>query len=145
MTRLEPAFKAALKVKGSGGMHHLYATFFMAYGLLKLKKGSAILSEAKKEFPTLEHWIGKRTPLIFKDYHQFLSGIFDLLKQGKNLPLLSVADHTPCWIDIRVLIDKLKIYQDQNEFPVPFDLQRAVLRVRKENFEEGQKDAEKQL
>ncbi|MCT2561326.1 DUF6493 family protein [Chryseobacterium herbae] len=144
-TQLEPAFKAALKVKGSVGMHHLYATFFIAYGLLKLKKGAPVLNEAKKEFPALENWIGKRTPLIFKAYHQFLLGIFDLLKQEKILPLLSIADHTPCWIDIRLLIDKLKIYQDQKEFPVPFDLQRAVLRVRKENFGEAQKYAQKQL
>lgn len=145
LTQLEPAFKAAFKVKESVGMHHLYATFFMAYALLKLKKGSPLLNKAKKEFPALENWIGKRTPLIFKAYHQILLGIFDLLKQGKNLPLLSVADHTPCWIDIRILIDQLKIYQDQKELPIPFDLQRAVLRVRKENFEEAQKYAQKQL
>lgn len=145
LTQLEPAFKAALKAKEGSGMHHLYATFFMAYGFLKLKKGSSILNVAKKEFPALENWMGKRTPLIFKAYHQFLLGIFDLLKQGKNLPLLSVADHTPCWIDIQLLIDQLKIYQNHKEFPVPFDLQRAVLRVRKENFEEAQKYAQKQL
>lgn len=145
LTQLEPAFKAALKVKGSVGMHHLYASFFIKYGLLKQKTGSQILNECKKEFPDLENWVGKRTPLIFKAYHQLLSGIFELLKHGKKLPLLSVSDHTPCWIDIHVLIDKLKIYQDQKELPVPFDLQRAVLRVKKENIEDSEKYAQKQL
>ncbi|PQA96707.1 hypothetical protein B0A69_01125 [Chryseobacterium shigense] len=140
--RLEPAFKAACKEKGSVGMHHLYASFFIKYGL---KNGSPLLNEARKEFPDFENWLGKRTPLIFKAYHQFLSDIFELLKQGKNLPLLSVPDHTPCWIDIRMLVDKLKIYQDQKIIPVPFDLQRAILRVKKEHLAESKKYAQKEL
>ncbi|PIF44377.1 hypothetical protein CLU96_1343 [Chryseobacterium sp. 52] len=145
LIQLEPAFKAALKMKGNVGMHHLYATFFMAYGCMKSKKASPILNEAKKEFPDLENWGGKRTPLIFKAYQQFLLGIFQFLEQEKNLPLLSVPDRTPCWINIRVLTDKLKIYQNKKELPVPFDLQRALLRVRKEDLEESKKYAEKKL
>ncbi|MDN5476423.1 MAG: DUF6493 family protein [Chryseobacterium sp.] len=145
LNQLEPAFKAALKVKGSVGLHHLHATFFIQYGLLKHKNGSPILNEARKEFPELENWVGKRTPLIFKAYHQFLSGIFELLKQGKNIPLLSVPDHTPCWIDIRKLVDKIKIYQDLKIIPIPFDLQRAILRVKKEHFAESKKYAQIQL
>lgn len=145
LMQLEPAFKAAVKVKESVGMHHLYATFFVAYGLIKHKKGTPILNQARKDFPDLENWVGKRTPLIFGAYHQMLLGIFELLKKGKKLPLLSVSDHSPCWIDIRTLIDKLKIYQEQKELPVPFDLERAILRLRKHQLTDSQKYAQNEL
>ncbi|KFF08062.1 DUF6493 family protein [Chryseobacterium luteum] len=145
IVQLEPAFKAALKVKESTGMHHLYATFFIEYGLMKQEKGSPVLHEAKRQFPGLQNWPEKRTPLILKAYHQLLLGAFEILRQGKNLPLLSVPDHTPCWVDLRMLVDKLKIYIDQKTVPVPFDLQRALLRVRKNNLEESEKYARKQL
>ncbi len=143
--QLEPAFKAALKRKNGEGMHHLLATFFISYALMKQQKVSPVLHEAKKEFPVLEDWGGKRTPLVFKAYHRFLLDIFELLKQGKKLPLLSVPDHTPCWVNIRVLTDQLKIYQDRKEKPMPVDLQMAVLRTKKENLEEAVQYAEKQL
>lgn len=143
--QLEPAFKAALKVKGTGGLHHLLATFFISYGLLKQKNKSRVLLEARTEFPNFENWCEKRTPLVFKAYHQLLSGIFELLKQNKELPLLSAPDHTPCWITARHLVDKLKIYQQQNELPVPFDLQIAVLRVKKENLHAAEQYAKEQL
>lgn len=143
--QLEPAFKAALKRKNGEGMHHLLATFFISYALMRQQKVSPVLYQARKEFPALESWAGKRTPLVFKAYHRFLLDIFELLKQGKKLPLLSVPDHTPCWISIRVLTDKLKIYQDQGVKPMPFDLQRAVLKIKKENLDEALAYAEKHL
>jgi len=144
-SQLEPAFKAALKRKNGEGMHHLLATFFISYALMKQQKASPVLYEAKKEFPALENWAGKWTPLIFKAYHLFLLDIFELLKQGKKLPLLSIPDHTPCWINIRVLTDKLKIYQEQKEKPMLFDLQRAVLKTKKENLDEALRYAQKHL
>ncbi|MBL1223461.1 hypothetical protein JET18_21665 [Chryseobacterium sp. L7] len=145
ITQLDPAFKAALKIKGGSGMHHLYASFFVAYGLMKREKPSPVLIEAKKEFPDLENWVGKRTPLIFKAYQQLLLGISELLKKGKKLPLLSLPDKTPCWIDPHVLVDRLKIYQTNEEFPVPFDLERAILRVKNHQLEELKEYARKEL
>lgn len=143
--QLEPAFKAALKRKETRGLHHLLATFLIHYGLLKQQKKSQVLLDARLGFPTLDNWSEKRTPFIFKAYHQFLLGIFELLKQNKKLPVLSVPDHTPCWISIHNLVDKLKIYQQQSEQPIPFDLQIAVLRVRKENMADAEEYAKKQL
>lgn len=145
LIQLEPAFKAAVKVKESVGMHHLFATFFVAFGLIKHKKGTPMLNQARKDFPDLENWVGKRTPLIFRAYHQMLLDISELLKKEKILPLLSVSDYSPCWIDIRTVIDKLKIYQEQKELPVPFDLERAILRLRKHQLADSQKYAENEL
>ncbi|MCS4305501.1 DUF6493 family protein [Chryseobacterium sp. BIGb0232] len=144
-SHLEPAFKAAFKRKETVGFQHLLATFLINYGLLKQKKKSQVLLDAHLGFPTLENWSEKRTPLIFKAYHQLLLGIFEFLKQNKKLPLLSVPDHTPCWISIHTLIDKLKIYQEQNEKPISFDLQIAILRVKKENLKKGEQYAKQQL
>ncbi|WP_284461491.1 DUF6493 family protein [Chryseobacterium sp.] len=143
--KLEPAFKAAYKLKGTSGLHHLLATFFINYGLLKQKKASDVLLKARLEFPRLENWGEKRTPLIFKAYQQFFLDIFESLKEGKKFPLLSVPDHTPCWISAFTLIDKIKIYQDQHEQPIAFDLQMAVLRVKKENLKQAEQYAKELL
>lgn len=145
LSKLEPAFKAALKTKGTGGLRHLLATFFISYGLLKQKERSQILLQAESEFPNLENWCEKKTPLVFQAYHKLLSGIFEILKQNKKLPLLSVPDHSPCWITAKNLVDKLKTYQQQNEMPIPFDLQIAILRVQKENLNEAEQYAKEQL
>lgn len=143
--QLEPAFKAALKTKGTGGLPHLLATFFITYGLLKQEKKSQVLLQAKPEFPNFENWCEKKTPFIFQAYHKLLSGVLELLKQNKKLPLLCVPDHTPCWISAGHLVDKLKVYQQQNELPIPFDLQIAVLRVKKENLQQAEQYAKEQL
>ncbi|CAM2940450.1 hypothetical protein DRF59_09100 [Chryseobacterium flavum] len=143
--QLEPAFKAAFKLKGTGGLKHLLATFFINYGLLKQKTPSSVLLQARLEFPRLENWGEKRTPFIFKAYQKLLLAVFDKLKQGKNLPLLSVPDQTPCWISADRLIDKLRAYQDEKEQPVLFDLQAALLRVKKDNLADAEQYAEKQL
>lgn len=145
LSKLEPAFKAALKTKGTGGLRHLLATFFVSYGLLKQKERSQILLQAESEFPSLENWCEKKTPFVFQAYHKLLSGIFEMLKQDKKLPLLSVPDHSPCWITAKNLVDKLKKYQQQNEMPTPFDLQIAILRVQKENLNEAEQYAKEQL
>ncbi|WP_276875470.1 DUF6493 family protein [Chryseobacterium joostei] len=143
--KLEPAFKAAIKRKEAGGLHHLWATFLINYGLLKQKKKLQVLGEARLGFPTLENWSEKKTPFVFKAYHQFLLGIFELLKQNKKLPVLSVPDHTPCWITVHSLVDKLRIYQQHNEQPIPFDWQIAMLRAKKENLEQAEQYAKEQL
>lgn len=143
--QLEPAFNAALKRKENVGYQHLLATFLINYGLLKQKGRSKVLSEAHLGFPTLDNWAEKKTPYIFKAYHQFLLGIFELIKQNKKLPVLSVPEYTPCWITINTLVDKLKIYQLQDELPIPFDLQIAIQRVRKEDPENGVLYAKEQL
>ncbi|PWN62198.1 DUF6493 family protein [Chryseobacterium oncorhynchi] len=143
--KLEPAFKAALKRKESGGLHHLWATFLINYGLLKQKKKLQVLVEARSGFPTLENWSETKTPFVFKAYHQFLLGIFELLKQNKKLLVLSVPDQTPCWITVHSLVDKLRIYQQHNEQPIPFDWQIAMLRAKKENLEQAEQYAKEQL
>ena len=145
LKKLEPAFKAVLKKKGTGGLRHLLATFFINYAVLKQEQKSAVLLQAKSEFPDWENWCEKKTPLAFQVYYKLLSGIFEMLKQHKKLPLLSVPDHTPCWITAKNLVDKLKIYQQQNELPVPFDLQIAILRVKKEDLPEAEQYAKEQL
>lgn len=143
--QLEPAFKAAVKRKETLGLHHLLATFLVNYALLKQKNTSKILQDARLAFPVLENWCEKKTPFIFKAYHQLLLGIFELLKQNKKLPVLSVPDHTPCWISASKLVDKLKIYQQYNEQPIPFDLQIALLRVEKKNLREAEQYAKEDL
>ncbi len=143
--QLEPAFKAAVKRKGTVGFQHLLATFVISYGQLKQKNKSKVLSDAYLGFPTLESWSEKRTPYILRAYHQLLLGIFEFLKENKQLPLLSVAEYTPCWMSIRTLVDKLKIYQQQGEKPIPFDMQIAVLRVKKENLKKEEQYAKEQL
>lgn len=143
--QLEPAFKAAVKRKETLGLHHLLATFLVNYALLKQKNTSKILQDARLAFPVLENWCEKKTPFIFKAYHQLLLGIFELLKQNKKLPVLSVPDHTPCWISASKLVDKLKIYQQYDEQPIPFDLQIALLRVEKKNLREAEQYAKEDL
>lgn len=143
--QLEPAFNAAYKRKDTVGFQHLLATFLINFGLLKQKNKSKVLSNAHLAFPTLENWSEKRTPFIFKAYQQFLSGIFEFLKENKELPLLSVPERTPCWISINTLVDKLKIYQQKDEKPILFDLEIAILRVERENLKEGGQYAKEQL
>ncbi|MEG0927895.1 DUF6493 family protein [Chryseobacterium sp.] len=143
--KLEPVFKAALKRKDAGGLHHLWATFIINYGLLKQEKKSQVLLDAHLGFPALENWSEKKTSFVLKAYHQFLLGIFEILKQNKKLPVLSVPDHTPCWITVYSLVDKLRIYQQYNEQPIPFDWQIAMLRAKKENLELAEQYAKKQL
>lgn len=143
--KLEPAFNAALKRKDAVGFQHLLATFVINYGLLKQKNKSKVLSEAYLGFPALENWSEKRTPFIFKAYHQLLLGVFEFLKEKKQLPLLSVPEYTPCWITITTLVDKLKTYQQQGEKPIPFDLEIALLRVEKVNLENAEQYAKEQL
>lgn len=143
--QLEPAFKAVLQLKETKGLRHLLATFFINYALLKQKNTSKVLLTAKSEFPVLENWCEKKTPSILKAYHQLLLGIFELLKENKKLPLLCAPDHTPCWITVHNLVDKLTIYQQQKEDPITFDLQIAVLRVKKEKLHEAEKYAKEKL
>ncbi|AZA82284.1 hypothetical protein C1637_09285 [Chryseobacterium lactis] len=143
--QLEPAFKAAFKLKDTSGFRHLLATFLINYGLFRQKKKSPILLEARLAFPDLENWVGKKTPLIFKAYHQLLLDIFEALKQNKKIPLLSVPDHSPCWISVHNLVDKLKIYQQKGEMPVPFDLEIALLRIEKEELKQGEGYAKEHL
>lgn len=143
--QLEPTFSAAFKRKETVGFQHLMATFVINYGLLKQKNKSKVLSDAYLSFPTLENWSEKRTPFVFKAYQQLLLGIFEFLKENKQLPLLSVPEHTPCWITINKLVDRLKIYQLQKEKPIPFDLEIALLRVEKENLKKGEQYAKEQL
>lgn len=143
--QLEPAFSAAFKRKDTVGFQHLLATFLINYGLLKQKNKSKVLSDAYLGFPTLENWGEKRTPFIFKAYHQLFLGIFEFLKENKQFPLLCVPEYTPCWITINTLVDKLKIYQQQNRKPIPFDVEIALLRVEKENLKKGEQYAKDQL
>ena len=143
--QLEPTFNAAFKRKETVGFQHLLATFVINYGLLKQKNTSKIFSGAYLGFPTLENWSEKRTPFIFKAYQQLLLGIFEFLKENKKLPLLSVPEYTPCWITINTLVDKLKVYQQQEEKLIPFDLEIALLRVEKENLKKGKLYAKEQL
>lgn len=145
LEKLEPAFKLAIKSKNKQGLSHLLATFFIQYGLWKQKKMSSVLLEAQSEFPRLKDWIGKRTPSVYIAYHKLLTDIFDVLKENKNLPVLCISTHTPCWIDIKILINKLTIYQDQKEEPIAFDLEIAVLKVRRENVDQAEKYAVKYL
>ncbi|WET48830.1 DUF6493 family protein [Chryseobacterium indologenes] len=144
-TQLEPVFNTAFKRKDTVGFQHLLATFLINYGLLKQENKSKVLSDASLGFPTLENWNEKKTPFIFKAYHQLLLGIFEFLKEHKQLPLLSVPELTPCWITVSTLVDKLKIYQQQDEKPIPFDLEIALLRVEKENLKKGEHYAKEQL
>lgn len=144
-SQLEPLFNSAFKRKESVGFRHLMATFVINYGLLKQKNRLKVLSDAYLSFPTLENWNEKRTPFIFKAYQQLFLGIFEFLKENKQLPLLSVPEYTPCWITMNTLVDKLKIYQQQKEKPIPFDLEIALLRVQKENLKKGRQYAKEQL
>lgn len=143
--KLEPAFNAALKRKDTVGFQHLIATFLINYGLLEQKNKSKVLTDACLGFPILENWSEKRTPFIFKAYHQFLLGVFEFLKENKQFPLLSVPELTPCWVTVNTLVDKLKIYQEHGEKPIPFDLEMGILRVEKVNLEKGEQYAKEQL
>lgn len=143
--QLEPVFNAAFKRKDTVGFQHLMATFVINYGLLKQKNKSKVLSDAHLGFPALENWSEKRTPFIFKAYHQLLLGIFEALKEKKQFPLLSVPEYTPCWIKINTLVDKLKIYQQQGRKPILFDLEIAILRIEKINLRKGEQYAKEQL
>lgn len=56
-----------------------------------------------------------------------------LCEQNLTLPFLGTPTHRPCWIAMETLIEKLKIYQTQNQAVHLYDFQIAISRVVLEN------------
>ncbi|WP_128331280.1 DUF6493 family protein [Apibacter sp. HY039] len=80
------------------------------------------------------------TPLI----HIYMR-VYEQLKKGIVLPLLSTPTHTPHWIEPSALISRLAEYQHKKEEPFSFDLQLAIQRCCLENASAYIEMAQKKL
>ena len=60
---------------------------------------------------------------------QWLMDVLQKIRAGDTLPLLSTPTHYPGWIDPEVLVERILIYQQQNQLADPTDLLMALGRV----------------
>lgn len=148
--KLDPAFQKAydgiVKYSYSYGIFdNLLACFFLDYGISIHHGKSKILENARNHTLRIDKWKFNNSTLIFKAYHQLLVSVFDRLKQGISLPVLSTPTHTPTWIDPEKLIERIKKYQDAGITPVELDLQLALLRCAVDDMNEIKAFADKNL
>lgn len=66
---------------------------------------------------------------IYQVHHFLFVKSKSLIKKGLALELLSTPTHAPCWIDPKVLVDRIISYEKANEKINPYDFQIAVGRL----------------
>ncbi|ENC0772213.1 hypothetical protein ABJ851_004055, partial [Shigella flexneri] len=145
--QLEPAFANALKTLNTwsgtqGSFDKILASFFMEFADFIQTKypNKNIGRQCQKYHDLINHqdkykkinwgfneW-QKSTKAIFQPWIDILLNTLTLLKKSSDLPLLSTPTHLPCFIDPRVLINRLYRYQQAGETPCGFDFQLAIQR-----------------
>ncbi|MFK7980739.1 MAG: DUF6493 family protein [Saprospiraceae bacterium] len=82
----------------------------------------------------LKRWYNPYDPSqVYTPFKRLLSTVLAYLNQEQSLPLLSTPTHAPTWIDPKILVERLLIYQEENQFPATIDLQLAISRTCFEN------------
>lgn len=93
----------------------------------------------------VKNWKGNHLDNFYKPFRQILSLAIEKIKTGNSLPLLSTPTHEPCWIDPKILVNRLEEYQNANKEPDHLDWQIAISRIALENTEEALKLAQQSL
>lgn len=82
---------------------------------------------------------------VMNAYKNIAVEVFDRMKSGNKIPLLSTITHEPCWISPEALVERFEIYQNENKKPNDLDVQLALQRCALDNTEEASKQAETKL
>ncbi|EFO1362349.1 hypothetical protein DWG95_16870 [Escherichia coli] len=145
--QLIPAFANALKTLHTwsgtqGSFDKILASFFMEFADFIQTKyhNENIDRQCQKYHELINHqdkyqklnwgfneW-QKSTKAVFQPWINILLNTLTLLKKSSGLPLLSTPTHLPCFIEPRILIDRLYRYQQAGESPCGFDFQLAIQR-----------------
>jgi Family of unknown function (DUF6493) len=154
--KLEPALQRALKMTkgdlraGQGNLDHMLAIFFIDVCVLLTRRYPENSKSLKKLFETFNQKDGGTTKMwlaiggndfymdgwetyskdkMYEPYKYWLISILNRIKKGNiNAPLLSTPSHTPSYIHPEILIERLGIYEQQNQKPDEIDFQIAVSR-----------------
>lgn len=145
MQQFGPAIKSAEKVltKWVRGKHHtdeILSFYFLAFCSIRLKQLSQehpIIKKLKKLFtklqPEMDSWRDKYgcddQNVPFTPWIETLNQFLVFAKEGKDLPLLSVPTHEPCWIDPVVFLQRFNRYREENVSPSGMDMQMAIQRL----------------
>ncbi|VXB55064.1 DUF6493 family protein [Maribacter litoralis] len=93
----------------------------------KLKKDRFYKSRYKENLKEIEY---QSIPdYIYQIHHSLFIQSKSLIKKGLTLELLSTPTHAPCWVDPKVLIDRIISYEKRNEEINLFDFQIAIGRL----------------
>lgn len=147
--KLEPGIQRAYKLltKGMttnhGFLDHLLASFMLAYTSILMQRFPSETADLKKKYPVYD-FEGWRTDddleyreIIYDPYKLILSHTLSKLRNNDKMPLLSTPTHTPGWIAPTALIERLYVYQSQNQQPHAMDLQFAISRCSLDNHTEA--------
>jgi len=154
--RFEPALQRSYKHvmgdwrSGIGLLDHMLCVFFIDFtnalidrfknGAIKLKKIRDVYHKKEQEnfrqfrnhsrhlYP-FRDWMGVSDSRIYNPFYKKLLFTLKELKYQNNAPILSTPTHHPFWIDPVVLIDRIKVWQDQKLPLGHADLQFAMSRT----------------
>lgn len=173
VARLEPAIQRALKLyfgdwhSTQGALDQLLASLFLDGCLILIQKFPAETASARGLFKTFmykseenkklwdEHgpattflsgWrVGTNRELFYTPYKKLFDAVLTGLRQGSDLPLLCAPTHAPAWIDPVVLVERLRLHQQQDLLPESTDLQMALSRCWLHGTEEAVQAAKQKL
>lgn len=156
VAKLEPAIQRALKLyfgdrrSTQGRLDHLLACLFLDWCLILIQKYPVETAPARELYKTFmykseenkklwdEHgpaisflagWrVGANRELFYTPYKSLFDAVLAGLRQESDLPLLCAPTHAPAWIDPVVLVERLRLHQQQNLLPDSTDLQMALSR-----------------
>lgn len=145
MLQFSPAIKAAEKVlsKWIRDKHMtdiMLAFYFLSYcqrRLQKLPAENSIVKRLKKRLDKMQLELDKWADNFARDVQHIpfypwvdiLNQFLWITDEDRDLPLLSVPTHTPCWIDPKVFIERLGQYRQQEALSSSFDMQVAIQRL----------------
>ena len=154
--RFEPALQRAYKHvmgdwrSGIGILDHMLCVFFIDFtdtlikrfprGAAQLKKIRDVYHQKEKDnikqfrnharnlYP-FRNWFGTSDAKIYKPFFHKLLFVLKELENANTLPLLSTPTHHPFWIDPKILIGRIKLWQDSDSEIGHADLQFAFSRT----------------
>jgi len=145
MQQFSPAIKAAEKAltKWMRGKHltdEILAYFFLLYcsrRLEDLSQEHTVVKKLRKKYekltPEMVEWVNKfmksDQSVPFSPWIDILNQFMMIIDNGKDLPLLSVPTHEPCWIDPVVFLQRLIRYREAQVSPGSYDFQVAIQRL----------------
>lgn len=165
LVRLGPAITAARKAIANFNTTlavngRMPAFFFLRWCIARLEasQGSAKgLAALKKKLPelkqeTTDEYVIYDYDAYYKSYRQLsfpplkivLASLCDVIKaafarleSGDPLPMLSSVTHAPCWVDPRILAERLRLWQEAGREPNTMDMQLALQRCAREALPEA--------
>lgn len=149
IAQLEPAFLRAYKVNsqwssGLGLFDRLLAAFLISYSgylTVQFPEHASGLQRLKKQYSTgdldLDSWSRQIDCHLFDPFKMIFDFVLEQIKKGSSMPLLSTSTHSPAYIDPKILVHRLKIYQEAGAEPHTMDLQLALQRCALDDTEEA--------